>query len=158
MGWFFNNQRRRTKTKYTSYSKEKLQSLPADSLIDIILTLQIERDTLLYANEERNRSQSQPVTKLPPPRITGRERNGLDYDKIEKQRAEIKAMKQRRKTQKTINNINDNAPKDSKPRSVPRMGSRNRYADEDDKIESKRTEIKRLKERMKSERMEYSNQ
>merc|ERR1719412_286232 len=105
--WFINNKRRRTKAKYTSYSKEKLQTLPADSLIAIILTLQVERDTLLYANEERNRSQSQPqpVTKLPPPRIKGRERNGLDYDKIEKQRAEIKAMKQRRKTQKTINNI-----------------------------------------------------
>lgn len=159
--WFINGQSRRHKTKYTSYSKEKLETLPSDRLIEIILTLQIERDTLLYSRDDRHRSQTHPVTKLPAPRMTGRERNGLDYDKIEKQRAEIRAIKERRKMENELKQRNAHRtdaifvnPHEKTSRNSGKLKPIERNPTDYQKIENKRAEIKKLKEKMKSEKMD----
>ena len=111
------------------------------------------KTTSKYANKSHERT---------PKKIAAKERVGTDWDKIEKQRAEIKALKEKkrlakleqenelkeRNKQKTSSKY-ANKSHEKKPKKI---AAKERVGTDWDKIEKQRAEIKALKEKRRLEK------
>merc|ERR1712154_592944 len=99
------------------------------------------------------------------PQIKAQERHGTDYDKIEQQRAEIKAMKEKKRILKETGEIDEdqkekleeshNQWKDTHEKQAKVIKADNSKWDNDwDKIEQQRAEIKAIKEKQRIAKLE----
>eukprot|EP01084_Bolivina_argentea_P043136 79487_1 len=143
---------------HSKYGRSYLKTLSKSELIDLIIQIQSK------AHNPTNSSNvwSDPHENTAPKQMKATERMATDYDKIEKQRARIKALKE--KDTKTLRDRNACHSETQKvftnphEKQIKRMRPTERMATDYDKIEKSRAAIRALKEKKKQEKLQYENQ